>query len=180
MRGPWGFDFTPLVVARSGAPFNITTGFDSNGDSLFTERPAFATDLTRPSVVQTRLGALDLDPTPEQKIVPRNFGRGPRFFAVNLQVGKTFGFGREPRAGASPASQRRPTNGWRALLLRRRYNLTFAVEVENLFNNVNPGSPIGNLSSTLFGQSNFSAGSYGFGANPGGNRRISFQIYSRF
>ena len=33
---------SPFVIANSGAPFNITTGTDLNGDSFFNDRPAFA------------------------------------------------------------------------------------------------------------------------------------------
>ncbi|MEJ7699994.1 MAG: hypothetical protein WKF71_10165 [Pyrinomonadaceae bacterium] len=37
---PFGVRFNPFITFRSGAPFNITTGTDSNGDTLFTDRPA--------------------------------------------------------------------------------------------------------------------------------------------
>ncbi len=39
---PYGFRIRPFIVFRSGSPFNITNGIDSNGDTLFTERPTFA------------------------------------------------------------------------------------------------------------------------------------------
>ena len=39
-----------FMIANSGTPFNITTGRDTNGDTFFSERPAFATDLTKPGV----------------------------------------------------------------------------------------------------------------------------------
>src|SRR5690349_17356348 len=73
------FDLTPLVLWRSGLPFNITTGVDNNGDTLFLDRPAFATDLTRRSVVFTPFGAFDASPLPGQRIIPRNYGQGPDF-----------------------------------------------------------------------------------------------------
>jgi len=103
---PLGIRLNPFITFRSGAPFNITTGTDSNGDTLFTERPAFATDLNRqcnfgtatnPNVrsciAQTSYGNFDLQPTSGQTIIPRNFGRGPEFFVVNLRATKEFGFG---------------------------------------------------------------------------------------
>ena len=34
----------------------------------------------------------------------------------------------------------------------RRYNLTFAVSARNIFNHVNAGSPIGVISSPIFGE----------------------------
>jgi hypothetical protein len=40
----------------------------------------------------------------------------------------------------------------------RRYNLTIAAMGRNLLNTWNPGSPIGNLSSAMFGKSNSLAG----------------------
>ena len=36
----------PFIVFSLGRPFNIVTGRDTNGDGLFTERPAFATAQT--------------------------------------------------------------------------------------------------------------------------------------
>lgn len=48
-RGPWGLSFNPFVIVTSGAPFNITIGRDLNGDTLFIERPAFATDQQSPA-----------------------------------------------------------------------------------------------------------------------------------
>jgi hypothetical protein len=92
------------MIANSGQPFNITTGRDNNGDTVFSERPAFATDLTKPGVVVTPLGAFDPNPTLGQQIIPRNFGRGPAFISVNLGLEKVFKFGKaiEPKAPPAP------------------------------------------------------------------------------
>ena len=57
-----------------------------------------------------------------------------------------------------------------------RYSLTFSVGARNVFNDVNLGAPIGQLSSPLFGQSNSLAG---FFAN-GGNRHVDFQVMFSF
>ena len=181
-RSPWGIDVTPLIFVRSGLPFNITTGRDTNGDMLFLERPAFSTDLTKSRVVMTRFGAFDLDPAPGERIIPRNFGNGPVFFSVNLSVSKTFSLGPDLNAGARAASsQRGKGHGFIAnALLKRRYAITASIQGENLFNHTNPGTPIGNLSSPLFGQSYSSAGAFGFGVNPAGNRRIQAQITFAF
>ena len=62
VSAPWGIRLSPFLVATSGRPFNITVGRDLNGDTLFTDRPAFATDLSRASVRQTAFGAFDLAP----------------------------------------------------------------------------------------------------------------------
>ncbi|HYP53658.1 MAG TPA: TonB-dependent receptor, partial [Pyrinomonadaceae bacterium] len=97
---PWGLRLNPTLVANSGRPFNITVGRDLNGDSLFTERPAFATDLSRTSVRRTAFGDFDLDPQPGFVIIPRNYGRGPAFFSVDMRMSKTFGFGELAQANA--------------------------------------------------------------------------------
>jgi hypothetical protein len=58
-----------------------------------------------------------------------------------------------------------------------RYQLTISAYARNLFNNVNPGVPVGTLSSPLFGESNSLAG---FGGNTAANRRIDLQIQLSF
>ena len=63
----------------------------------------------------------------------------------------------------------------------RIYKVILSVQMQNLFNHTNLGTPIGNLSSPIFGQSNWNAGDYGFGGgNPAGNRRIEAQIRFSF
>jgi hypothetical protein len=93
---------SPLVTARSGIPFNITTGRDPNGDTRFAERPAFATDPTKAGVIVTRFGSFDPNPSAGQALIPRNFGTGPRFFDIHLRLTKVFGFG-ERRGGSASA-----------------------------------------------------------------------------
>lgn len=103
---PWGIRLSPFITYRSGVPFNITTGIDNNGDTQYTDRPAFATDLNRqcdfgtpanpdvqPCVARTPFGDFDRQPIAGQTIIPRNYGRGPVFLNVNLRMTKTFGFG---------------------------------------------------------------------------------------
>jgi hypothetical protein len=123
-----GVLLVPFVTASSGQPFDITVGRDLNGDSIFNDRPAFATDPTAPTAVLTRFGAFDSAPTPGQPIIPRNFGSGPSQVSVNLRVTRPFAVGEHD---------------------------TFRVDVvvSNLLNHVNAGLPVGNLSSPLFGRS---------------------------
>jgi Carboxypeptidase regulatory-like domain len=213
INAPWGLRLNPLVIWTSGRPFNITTGRDTNGDSLFTERPAFATDLTKPGVIVTRFGAFDPNPAPGQELIPRNYGEGPSFFTVNLGLSKTFGFGSRrdsvvrasgqdgsgPGAGAGRGGfggggGRRGggfgggggrggrSGGGGGASSDSRYNLTFSFQVQNLLNNTNEGTPVGNLSSQLFGESLSTAGGFGGGGgNPAaGNRRITAQVRFSF
>jgi hypothetical protein len=62
------FVVSPIVTSRTGSPFNITSGVDTNGDTNDTDRP---------------LG------------VGRNTGRGPGFFAVDLRVSRRIRFGND-------------------------------------------------------------------------------------
>jgi hypothetical protein len=205
---PHGFRVSPFMVFNSGTPFNIITGTDLNGDSIFNDRPAFATDLSRPSVVQTSFGAFDTSPIPGQTIIPSNFGPGPSQFTLNLRLGKTIGIGPKLEA-ANPAPQqgqqgqhgpsggrqggagREPGGGGPVMAGGRRggpfggpersnqrYSLTFSANARNIFNKVNPGLPIGNLSSGLFGQSTALAG--GVFNTQSANRRIDLQVMFSF
>ena len=60
----------------------------------------------------------------------------------------------------------------------RRYNLTFTMTARNIFNTWNPGSPVGNLSSTKFGESTTLAG--GPFSSGSANRRVDFQALFAF
>jgi hypothetical protein len=189
-------NFNPFIIYSTGRPFNIVTGRDTNGDGLFTERPAFATAQTDPADLRkTRFGDFDLNPAPGQELIPRNYGLGPGFFSVNLGISRSFMFGNVPAppapAGASPAGAAKvsgaaptpaqpagakPSSGPTP---EKRYTLTFSVNIQNLLNNTNLSNPIGNLSSPRFGESTSTANSFGFG--PGGsaaagNRRIQVQV----
>ena len=63
-----------------------------------------------------------------------------------------------------------------------RYNLTFSLNFNNILNHTNLGNPIGNIGSSLFGQSTSTAGGFGGfgGGNPAYNRRIDAQIRFSF
>ena len=102
ITAPWNVRLSPMISYSSGGAYNITTGRDNNGDSQFNDRPAFATDLSRPSVVRTALGNFDTQPIAGQTIVPRNYGNAPGQFSVNLRLSKTFGFGERAAAAFDP------------------------------------------------------------------------------
>jgi hypothetical protein len=192
VTGPLGFALSPFVVMHSGAPFDITTGEDGNGDSLFNDRPAWATDFSRASVVNTRWGTFDMRPQPGQPIIPRNLGDSPGMFSVNLRVSKSLGFGaRLAPSGVATLSQGAPPPGGHgpggghgghhdheSSTSDRKFTVTFSVAARNLFNHVNPDTPVGNLSSPLFGQS---TSIHGFGhGSASANRTIDFQARFSF
>jgi hypothetical protein len=158
---PMGFRFSPLLVATSGRPFNITVGRDLNGDTLFTDRPALATDLVRSTVRQTAFGAFDLLPIAGETIIPRNYGEGPGQFALNLRLAKTFKLGETVKGKRDPME------------------ITVTALSRNMLNHPNLALPVGNLSSPLFGQSTALV-SGGGGNNANGNRRIEFQLKLSF
>jgi hypothetical protein len=82
----------PSVTIASGLPFNITTGRDGNGDTIFTDRPAFAR-IGDDAAVATRYGLLTPHPLPGDTIIPRNAGREPWQVNVDLAVSKELGHG---------------------------------------------------------------------------------------
>lgn len=139
---PRGFSLRPYLDAHSGNPFDITTGTDLNGDTIYNDRPAFATDLTRSSVVRTALGNFDTNPQSGQTVIPRNFGTDPNYVLFDLTTRYTVHVG--PRPADKPGGTVRRD---------RPYNLRFQLDAQNLLNHNNPGPPVGVLSSPLFGRS---------------------------
>ena len=194
---PYAFRLSPFIIASSGSPFNVTTALDPFGDSLFNQRAAFATcPSTSPTVKQTAYGCFDSNPQPGEKTVPVNFLTGPGRFTLNLRLSKSFGFGKKseatntgpgggPGAGGTfgrgpggPPGHRggfggRGPGGPDGNISNHRYSLTLSVAARNIFNHVNLATPVGNLSSSLFGLSNGLAGQP-FSQSTS-NRRIDLQ-----
>jgi len=181
---PGAINVSLFSIGNSGYPFNITTGRDTNGDTFFSERPAFATDLNEPGVVVTPLGAFDPTPSPGQTIIPRNFGRGPAFVTIHLRAGKTFKFGKaiEPKTPPPAGAPRTTTAGAPDQKppakppVQRPYSLTIYGSAQNLFNRTNFGTPVGNMTSPFFLQSPSGSNNFSFSGSggSGGNRIVSF------
>jgi hypothetical protein len=194
---PYSLSLSPFVIINSGEPYNLTTGQDNNGDSIFNDRPWFAsnpnnaicTSSTSFSTTESAAG-----------LVPVNNCTGPSGVTLNLRLSKTIGFGRETKGGSggggdrgyggprghggglgpgglSGAGGNRPLGGRRDSA-SRRYNLTFSISARNLLNTFNPGPPVGNLSSRYFGQSIVVAGGP-FGSESA-NRRVDLQVMFSF
>lgn len=207
ISAPLGFSLNPFVMFRSGMPFNITTGRDNNGDTVFNDRPALATDLSLPGVVLSPWGAFDPNPLPGAEIISRNFGEGPSQFTVNLRLSRTWSFGERnsgpammgggmpeggPPAGGGPGmggpgmggGGGRGMGGGRGGMGGSsngsgKYSVMFAVSARNVLNTTNPSNPIGNLSSPLFGQSNALSGMGPMGGNSG-NRTLELSLRFTF
>jgi hypothetical protein len=131
-----------------------------------------------------------------------NFGSSQAQFTMNLRLSKTIGIGPlleastpnqqqgqggrggarggEARGPGGPGGMGGPRGGSMGGPERsnKRYNLTFSANARNVFNNVNPAPPIGNLSSGLFGQSTALAG--GVFNTQSANRRVDLQVMFSF
>ena len=122
-RLPGEVQIAGLFSARSGTPWNITTGRDNNLDTEQNDRP----DLANPDGDPTDRGTYFADFTNRVGNLPRNFGTGPSFYTVDARVSK--------------------------FVQLDRIRLEGFVEAFNLTNHVNYGSPQGNLRSASFGRS---------------------------
>ena len=196
IKAPLKLSLSPFLTFRSGVPFNITTGQDNNGDTIFIDRPSFATSLSEPGIVVTRFGAFDPTPEAGDTIIPRNYGRGPSFFVANLRIAREFVFGGgKKESKVAPAGDNRDRTGTNSPFGspggqsrgggdedEGKYKLELSVQIRNLFNHTNGGTPVGNLSSSLFGQSTSLASGFGFGGGrqSGGNRRLRFELQFSF
>lgn len=207
-QAPFGVSVSPMLVANSGAPFNITIGQDLNGDNQFNDRPAFATSAST-DVMHTSYGSFDLDPSADEARIPINYGTGPGQFSMNMRISKSFGIGPKvanglapgafgpggpggpggprgggpgrggPGGGLGPGGLSGPGGPPRLdQAVPRRYSLNFAVMARNVLNNVNLAQPVGVLESPLFGKSNALAG--GFFSSPASNRSIDLQVSFNF
>jgi hypothetical protein len=112
---PWAISLSPMVVANSGTPFDITTGTDLTGNNQFNARPTYAASCSEPNAMQTRWGCFDTEPygvqnpapgTPiepyaaNERIVPFGLGTGPVNVAMNLRASKVIGIGPKMEGGS--------------------------------------------------------------------------------
>lgn len=164
---PYGFQGSLFGSMQSGAPFNITTGTDLNGDTIDNDRPAFAKNPTANSVIyKTRFGTFDANPQSGEPTIPFDYGNSPSFYFLVAHLDRAFKLGPRPVA---PAGETAKAKG-PAPKPDRPYTLTFAIEANNVFNHVNPGTPVGVLTSPYFGRSislnsPFSLGGFSTSAN---------------
>ncbi len=207
LQAPYGVSFSPMLVANSGTPFNITIGQDLNGDNQFNDRPAFAT-ASSTDTMRTAYGNFDLDPAWNEQRIPYNYGNGPTQFSLNLRVSKSFGIGPRVASGTGagpsgpggpggpggPPPGGGPGGGGGGLgpgglsrsggpprldqAVSRRYSLNFAAMARNVMNNVSLAQPVGVLDSPLFGKSTALAG--GFFSSAASNRSVDLQVSFNF
>ena len=148
---PYGLRAGLNMQLSSARPYNITTGLDDNGDTLFNDRPAG---------------------------VDRNAGRGAKQMTVDLRLTKSFNLGGLLRGGAEGVPMGGPPppppaggaanamqpgvggpgggggDGPRMVIMEgsnSRYRADFYVNFQNLFNQTNLNSFSGNQLSPFFG-----------------------------
>jgi hypothetical protein len=174
---PKFFQVSPFMIAQSGNPYNVTTGNDNYNDSFFNVRPykvdASVANASNADYVKTIPGcgtfAQPGYESPGASIAPINDCTGPVLFTFNFRLTKTFGFGARTSGGGGNGGadgghgdhgggHGGGHGGFGPASTGRRYNLSFGLQVQNLFNNEDLATPQGNLSSAYFGQSTQLAG----------------------
>ncbi|MBB5345432.1 TonB-dependent receptor [Tunturibacter empetritectus] len=199
---PYSFSASPFIIAQSGTPYNLTTGLDPTGSSIYNQRPFFengASGDCRSSTdfSSTQTGSL----TP----VPINYCYGPANFTFNLRASRTFGFGEKSRGAASATSGGSGPGGGpggsgggglgggpraggpggvrggfgpQGASSGHRYTFTLGAQAFNLFNVIPYGTPTSSLSSPRFGQfTTLAAGPF---SSATASRRITLQATFNF
>ncbi len=167
---PYSINFGPFLLAQSGTPYNATAGTDPNGDTIYNERPYFVNGTSGSCFHSSDFSGVQ---TGSLTPVPINYCTGPANISFNLRLSKTIGFGPKTEA-AQAAAARAAQGGGRGPggpggpggrggrggpggfgggpSTGQRYNLNVGVLTNNLFNNVNYGTPTSTLTSPRFGQ----------------------------
>ena len=115
--------------AGGDAHYNITTGFDNNGDGIFNDRPQYAAPGT-PGAIQTPFGLLTA--TGGTGVFPRNKGVLPWTVHLDTNLQRAFTLTHDPKA-------------------EHQQTLTVNLRSSNILNHTNVTSVGGVLGSPLFG-----------------------------
>jgi hypothetical protein len=160
---PLRIRMAPFIYLQSGLPYNLTSGVDTNGDgNPNDDRPAFAQDLSRPSVIdKPGFGVFDTAPgtLPKAVIVPRNYLEGPGILSMSVRVSRSWSFGESRRGGGNTgddqirggeairngglsggSSQSGMAGVFGGAATAKRYNLTLTASFRNALNNVKSGN----------------------------------------
>jgi hypothetical protein len=131
------------VQGSSALPYNITSGFDTNGDTVFNDRPAG---------------------------IGRNSARGASQWTANIRINKSIGLGGPRQGPPNMPLPPPPTGGANAQRVgaggpgggdgpqmvimeggNARYRLDFYLNIMNAFNHVNYNAFVGNQLSSFYG-----------------------------
>jgi hypothetical protein len=84
---PFKIGSTTNLSVASGAPYDVTTGFDNNGDGVFNDRPSLVSS-TGPGVYSTRFGLLSTNLASGN--LQRNIGTMPSTVHLDLSLNRSF------------------------------------------------------------------------------------------
>jgi Carboxypeptidase regulatory-like domain len=167
---PYRFMASPFMIAQSGTPYNLTTGLDPLGTSIYNQRPYFVNGDSARCRVSSDFSSTQ---TGSLVPVPINYCAGPANFTLNLRLARTFGFGPKTdaaRAGGQGGDRGGPGGPGRGGLgggrgpggggpmgmgganSGHRYSVTFGAQAFNVFNVIPYGTPTSTLSSPRFGE----------------------------
>jgi len=187
---PRQFSVSPFVIVASGTPYNITTGRDSNGDSIAAERPALIAGVGQAQCsgpdfrYAAGFGCFNLNPAPGT-VIGRNSARGPGSINLNVRLARTWTLKGKRESGPNaalsgaaaaihgpggggppPGAMMAPPPAVMGAMMHgpstgaRNYSLTLTVSANNLLNHSNYAAPSGDLSSPYFGVSRSLAGGF--------------------
>jgi hypothetical protein len=129
-------------------------------------------------VYKTSYGTFDANPQPGEKIIPINYGTGPKFAELDFGLGRAFKFGpREPVPAPPPGA---PAPKGPAPKPTPKFSLNIGLDAQNIFNDVNAGPPVGVLTSPQFGHSISLNNPYGGGGGGNANRVIMLRTFFSF
>jgi len=176
---PYAFTASPFIIAKAGTPYNIISGLDPTGSSVYNQRPYFVNgrngncaDAASFSATNA-LGIL----TP----VPINYCTSAANATINLRVVRVFGFGERTGAAAASGDGNRGNRGgggggrgqgggggggrgpggggfgggpmgMGGGSSGHRYTFTLGAQISNLFNMVPYATPTSSVTSARFGQ----------------------------
>jgi len=168
---PYAISASPFIIAQAGTPYNITSGLDPFGSSIYNARPYFVNGERGSCANSADFSATQ---TGSLSPVPIDYCTGPANATVNLRLAKVFGFGERtgPPPGTGQSGQNRRNGGssnrggnrggggfggggpmgMGSGGSGRRYTFTLGAQVMNLFNMVPYATPTSSLSSARFGQ----------------------------
>ena len=87
---PKKVNLSAQMDAQSGAPYNVTTGTDNNGDGVFNDRPSYAS-VAGPGVYSTPFGLLSTNTVNGD--VPRNLGTMPALLHLDTNLSRAWKIG---------------------------------------------------------------------------------------
>ncbi len=170
---PYAFTASPFIIAMAGAPYNLITGTDPLGSSVYNTRPYFASGNSGSCFNSASFSATDVDSNGNSlnlTPVPINYCTSPANATINLRLTRVFGFGeRTGQAAASEGPGGPPPGGPRgpggpggrgggrggpfgAASSGHKYTFTLGVQASNLFNMIPYNAAVSTLSSPEFGK----------------------------